>query len=214
LLDRERLSDRQKRIHRDSKAEWPQRSDAPGGTAYLCVVDSAGLGVSLIQSNFTGLGSEIGAGDAGFLLHNRGAGFNLREGHPNELKPGRRPLHTLSPTLWTHNGELRLLLGTRGGYHQPQLLIQVIAQLFRLGEEPAGAQAAPRWIIDTDDDLHLEATMPGAVIDGLRTRGHSVSVEEAHQSRWGPVSMISLSDNGLRTAAADPRVDTALAVLN
>ena len=70
----------------------------PGGTAYMTVLDGSGMGVSFIQSNFAGIGSGLSAGDTGVWLHNRGAGFNLIQGHPNEFGAGKRPLHTLSPT--------------------------------------------------------------------------------------------------------------------
>ncbi len=114
LLDPQRLKRRVAVIDDRRVADWPAPSPAPGGTAYLCTRDRWGMGVSLIQSNFHGIGAGLGAGDTGVFLHNRGAGFNLIPGHPNELTPGRRPLHTLSPTLWTDGSDLRLLLGTRG----------------------------------------------------------------------------------------------------
>ena len=97
-----------------------------GGTAYMTVRDSEGLGISLIQSNFHGIGSRIGVDSYGFFLHNRGCGFNLKKGHPNYLQAGKKPLHTLSPTLWTKENKLELILGTRGGRYQPQLLAQMI----------------------------------------------------------------------------------------
>ena len=87
----------------------------PGGTAYLAVIDAEGLAVSFIQSNFMGMGSGLGAGEAGFFLHNRGAGFDLRPGHPNELAPGKRPLHTLSPSLWTRGRPDRVSARHSGG---------------------------------------------------------------------------------------------------
>ena len=63
-----------------------------GGTAYMTTVDESGMGVSLIQSNFYGIGSRIGVGNYGFFLHNRGCGFNLDIDHPNYLQPGNKPL--------------------------------------------------------------------------------------------------------------------------
>ena len=92
----------------------------------MTVKDSEGLGISLIQSNFHGIGSRIGVDSYGFFLHNRGCGFNLKKGHNNYLQAGKKPLHTLSPTLWTKENKLELILGTRGGRYQPQLLAQMI----------------------------------------------------------------------------------------
>ena len=192
LLDPERLAPRLSRISADAVTEWPAPRDAPGGTAYLCTVDANGMGVSFIQSNFTGLGGLIAPDGPGFLLHNRGAGFTLAEGHPNEAMPGKRPLHTLSPTLWTADGELRLLLGTRGGHQQPQYLAQMAALLFHAGLEPAEAQGVPRW--------HVDVAGEGA--------GSAVAVGPPSAAGWGPVSVIAV-DGPTRRAAADPRVSTA-----
>ena len=101
LLDAGLLRGRAAGIPLGRAAERNGNSSGVGGTAYMCTVDSDGMGVSLIQSNFHGIGSGLSAGRTGVWLHNRGAGFTLLRGHPNELAPGRRPLHTLSPSIWT-----------------------------------------------------------------------------------------------------------------
>ena len=213
LLDPGRLAPRLERISDDSIAEWPAVGDAPGGTAYLCTVDANGMGVSLIQSNFTGLGGLIVPDGPGFLLHNRGAGFSLVDGHPNEAAPGKRPLHTLSPTLWTAGGELRLVLGTRGGHQQPQYLSQMAALLLGARLDPATAQTIPRWHIDapgagSGSAVSVEARMPERVVTGLGGRGHRITVGPPYAPGWGPVSVIAV-DGATRRAAADPRVSTA-----
>lgn len=210
LLSEQRLSTP---IEFDHRSEFGPTQNSLAGTAYLCVLDAEGLGVSLIQSNFMGLGNALGAGQAGFLLQNRGAGFNLVAGHPNELVPGKRPLHTLSPTLWTSNGRLHMLLGTRGGDYQPQLLLQMVVRLFGLQESLAAAQAAPRWVIDDLADpsatVRVESPADEEVIRGLRARGHKVDVVAGLQGGWGPVSVIRSAP--AVEAAADPRAGTASA---
>ncbi|MFQ5947403.1 MAG: gamma-glutamyltransferase family protein [Acidimicrobiia bacterium] len=217
LLDPERLGSRLERIRIDRPASWPPAHAVPGGTAYVCTADGEGMGVSLIQSNFTGIGSGLSAGDTGVFLQNRGAGFSLLPGHPNEAAPGKRPLHTLAPTLWTRRRALALLLGTRGGHQQPQLLLQVIAHLFRLGFDPAEAQALPRWTMDHDrtattSPIRIEGGMPGVVVRRLADLGHPVEVvPDRHLPGWGPVSLIRVEDDGHRTGAADPRISTATA---
>ncbi|CAN5162835.1 gamma-glutamyltransferase [soil metagenome] len=184
-----------------------------GGTAYLCVLDQEGCGISLIQSNFMGLGTSIGAGNAGFILQNRGAGFSLIEGHPNELAPGKRPLHTLAPSIWTKNGELHTILGTRGGDYQPQLLLQMAIRMFDDHDTPAEAQVQPRWVIEDlgnpDAAVRVEEATPTDIVEGLGRRGHRVEVVAGVQGGWGPVSVIRSGANV--EAAADPRVDTAAA---
>jgi gamma-glutamyltranspeptidase / glutathione hydrolase len=205
------------RLSMDSVATQPGPSTKPPGTMYLCTVDKDGMGVSLIQSNFRGIGSGIGSGNSGFVLHDRGAGFDLRPGHPNEIGPGKRPLHTLSPTLWTVGDRLRAVLGTRGGHQQPQFVSQMAALLIGAGHSPGQAQAAPRWNISwpasAKTNLDVESTTPTAVTEGLTRRGHDVTVQGPLMSGWGPVSVIDVHERGLRTGAPDPRVDTTSAAV-
>jgi gamma-glutamyltranspeptidase/glutathione hydrolase len=187
------------------------------GTAYLCVVDGQGMAVSIIQSNYFGTGSAFGAPRSGFLLHNRGAGFTLTPGHPNELRPHKRPLHTLSPTIWTAGDQPRWMIGTRGGPVQPQLVAQVAARAVIAGQDLETTQAAPRWTISDSgpSSKPLSAVEPGVArqtLDELRRRGHQIEELEGRQSGWGPVSMIEV-DGEIRRAAADPRVDTTSALV-
>ena len=216
LLDPARLQSRLGAISPDRPARWPQSRARGGDTAFLCTVDAAGCGVSLIQSNYSGIGSGISAGDSGIWLHNRGACFSLDQGHPNEASPRRRPMTTLSPTLWTRKDQLSLLLGTRGGYQQPQYLLQVAALHFVAGLDLSSAQATPRWQMDDRPDgapsaILTEAGMPEDVVVGLAARGHLVSRGPELPAAWGPVSVISVAADGCRLAAADPRVTTAAA---
>jgi gamma-glutamyltranspeptidase / glutathione hydrolase len=215
LLDRDRLGERVASLSPDAVASWPEAEDAPGGTAYFCAVDGDGMAVSAIQSNFWGIGSGLSAGDTGVFLHNRGGGFTLTPGHPNELAPGKRPLHTLSPTLWTRDGACALLLGTRGGNQQPQYLVQAVAHLLHAGHTPEAAQTASRWHSEALggplSELSVEATMPDAVVAGLTARGHTVKRWPDTAVGWGPVSIVAIARDGTRRAAADPRVRTAVA---
>jgi gamma-glutamyltranspeptidase/glutathione hydrolase len=211
LLDTDRLTTRAQAIDPGAVAEWPDGEHARAGTAYMCAIDESGLGVSLIQSNYTGIGSGLSAGATGVFLHSRGAGFNLVPGHPNELAPGRRPLHTLAPTLWTRSGRLDTLLGTRGGHQQPQLLLQVAAHRMLAGLDLAAAQQAPRWALDQlagNPPLRVEPGMP----DGLALAGRAVETTAGPMEGWGPVSVIEVGSDGTRTGAADPRVSTAAVV--
>ena len=216
MLDPEKLAERTNRIDPAAAGSWRRPVPAAGGTAYMCAVDGDGTGVSLIQSNFHGIGSGLSAGRTGVWLHNRGAGFNLIPGHPNEWRPGRRPLHTLSPTIWTEGNRLALVLGTRGGHQQPQLLAQMGAHLHHAGLEPGVAQALPRWTIQdintTASMVSVESRTGAGIVNALRDRGHRISIDRSWEPDWGPISAISISPNGLREAVADPRVETALAL--
>lgn len=144
-------------------------------------------------------------------------GFTLMPGHPNELAPGKRPLHTLSPTLWTHDDRPRWLLGTRGGAVQPQLVAQVAARAILGSDDLGSAQAAPRWTVSdfgpsSAPHPTVEPHTPQDIVAGLEARGHRVAEAPGPQPGWGPVSIIAL-DGETRRAAADPRVDTTAALV-
>ncbi len=214
LVNSDRLAERTARLDADQVTSWPHPAPDHGGTAYFCVIDDDGLMVSFIQSNFTGIGSGISAGSTGVWLHNRGAGFSLVSDHPNEAAPGKRPLHTLAPTLWTKDGAPALLLGTRGGHQQPQYLLQAIAQLMVAGRSPEEAQAAPRWHMDlaeAESVVAVEVGMAEGVVAGLTARGHRVERPAGPRPGWGPISIIAIAPDGTRTAAADPRISTSKA---
>jgi gamma-glutamyltranspeptidase/glutathione hydrolase len=171
--------------------------------------------VSFIQSNFWSIGSGFSAGATGVWLHNRGAGFDLRPGHPNELTPGRRPLHTLAPLLWTQDGAIRLALGTRGGDYQPQLIAQLVANQLWVGLDPDEAQRRPRWTINEIASVEppivrYESRYATSTIDGLGQRGHQLEPATPWESDWGPASSITVGDTV--RGSADPRLSTSAAL--
>jgi gamma-glutamyltranspeptidase/glutathione hydrolase len=215
LLGDNRLDERASSIDRNRAGRWPRPKPTPGGTAYMTVRDAAGMGVSLIQSNFWGIGSGRSAGSTGVFLHNRGAGFNLIPGHGNEFGAGKRPLHTLSPTLWTNGTTLDLLLGTRGGDQQPQFLAQYAASFYQVGNCSDDSQDLPRWSMEqpmpgTDSVVGFEKRVAPTTVEGLKTRGHTVDLVGTHESGWGPISAI---DTGREMkGSADPRVSTSAAL--
>ena len=212
LLDPGRLGARVDLISLERRGDWEPPQRAPGGTAYLCVRDAAGMGVSFIQSNYHGIGSGIGVGDAGFFLHDRGSGFSLVPGHPNELGPGKRPLHTLSPTLWTEADSLAMLLGTRGGDYQPQVLHQMLTYLRWVGADGEGAQHLPRWTISKPDTgIDYEPHLSEASVRALRQLGHTADAAPGWMGGWGPVSVIMGSGAQVR-GNADPRVASTSAL--
>ncbi len=217
LLDPGRLERAAASVDRERSGVWPTPLGRTASTAYLCAADADGMAVSMIQSNYRGTGSPFGAARSGFLLQDRGMGFSLTPGHPNELAAGKRPLHTLSPTLWTDGDQPRWILGTRGGAVQPQLIAQLAARAI-IGTAPLeDAQEAPRWTISdfgpgTGSEVSLEPHVPEDVVEDLRRRGHSLDRLDQRQPGWGPMSIIEL-DGSERRAAADPRVDTTAALV-
>lgn len=185
---------------------------AVGDTTYLCAVDDERCGVSLIQSNAAGFGSHLFEPSTGINLHNRGLGFALTAGHPAEYAPGRRPPHTLAPTLVTDpDGALAAVAGTMGGDAQPQIMTQVLTRLLRHAAPPGDAVGAPRWGLtgeatgfdtwDTPDAaVALEPGHPASWPAGLQSRGHRVTRTDA----VGHAHAITVEGDVL-AGAADPR---------
>ncbi|CAN5678879.1 gamma-glutamyltransferase family protein [soil metagenome] len=190
---------------------------AVGDTTYLCTADESGMAVSLIQSNASGFGSGLVEPTTGINLHNRGLGFSVEPDHPAEYGPGRRPPHTLCPVLATRGGELVAVFGSMGGDAQPQILLQLIARLFGIGERPGDAVAAGRWALrgpltgfdtwtaDQAPAVAVEGHAPPAWREGLTARGHAVVEAPAFDSGFGHAHVITVEADGVFAAAADPR---------
>ena len=129
-----------------------------GDTTYLCAVDGDRTGVSLIMSNAAGFGAHLVLTEHGILLHNRGMGFSLTDGHPAEFGPGRRPPHTLSPLAVTReDGGLHAVIGSMGGDAQPQIVLQLLARTLIAGEDPGTAVGAPRWSLTREESPGFDA---------------------------------------------------------
>jgi gamma-glutamyltranspeptidase/glutathione hydrolase len=159
----------------------PECAELPyGGTVYLCVVDEERTACSFIQSLFWGFGSLLAAPGTGVMLQNRGAGFTLEAGHPNEVAPGRRPFHTIIPGMLLRDGELLGPFGLMGGHMQAQGHVQLLSGLVEQGLDPQAALAAPRFRLDHLAGGWVLALEPGLapLADDLAARGHRVQVED------------------------------------
>lgn len=190
-----------------------------GDTVAMVAVDSEGRSVTLIESLFSNFGSGLVAGESGVVLQNRGAYFNLIEGHPNELKGGHRPVHTLSPAMYLRDRKPELVYGSMGGDGQPQIHVQLLHNVY---ERELGVQAAldaPRWIagrphIPGRDDVMtetvvVESRMPEDVIDGLIRRGHDVERLGAYDHTMGHAHAIRIDrERGSFAGGSDPRADS------
>ncbi|AZQ09352.1 gamma-glutamyltransferase [Shewanella khirikhana] len=115
-----------------------------GDTVYLTTADAEGNMVSLIQSNFRGMGSGMTPPDLGFVLQDRGQLFDLTPGRPNSYAPGKRPFHTIIPAFVTKDGQPWLSFGVMGGATQPQMHAQIIINLIDFGMNLQEAGDAPR----------------------------------------------------------------------
>lgn len=148
------------------------------GTVYLAAADSRGMMVSFIQSNFHGFGSGIVVPGTGISLHNRGYGFTLEKGHPNQVAGGKRPFQTIIPAFVTQKGQPVLSFGVMGAHMQAQGHVQMMTRIFDYGQNPQAASDAPRWHVMPDSSLALENGFPVSVVEELSSRGHTILTDE------------------------------------
>ena len=140
-----------------------------GDTIYLTTADREGNMVSLIQSNYRGMGSGMAPDGLGFILQDRGELFDLTEGRFNTYQPGKRPFHTIIPAFLTKDGQPIMSFGVMGGATQPQAHAQIVIHLLDFGMNTQEAGDAPRI-------LHTGSSQP----TGERmTDGGFVSLESA-----------------------------------
>jgi gamma-glutamyltranspeptidase/glutathione hydrolase len=156
-----------------------------GDTIYLCTADGEGNMVSLIQSNYWGIGSGLCPPGLGFGFQNRGASFAMDPGHANAYAPGKRPFHTIIPAFITRHDQPLCAFGVMGGDTQPQAHAQIVCNLvdFKMGLQEAGD--APRILHSGDSDpcgglmkdggsLSLETGFSWEAIRSLMGRGHRI----------------------------------------
>jgi len=172
-------------------------------TIYITVVDGDGMSVSLIYSIFHGFGSGIASEKFGLLLQNRGAGFTLEQGHPNELKGGKRPMHTIIPGMIRQNGRVVMPFGVMGGAYQSCGHARFATNLSDFGMDPQAAIDAPRAFTD-NGILNVERGYPDAVRAELAAMGHTVEIP---RTAIGGAQAIKIHETGVLEGASDPRKD-------
>ncbi|KAF0130544.1 MAG: gamma-glutamyltransferase [Bacteroidetes bacterium] len=141
LISKNYALERSKLISKDKAGKsYPAGILETDNTIYLTVADSEGNMVSLIQSNYRGMGSGMTPADLGFVLQDRGESFSLEAGHPNVYQPGKRPFHTIIPGFVTKDGAPWLSFGLMGGAMQPQGHVQILVNLidFEMNLQEAG----------------------------------------------------------------------------
>ena len=185
--------------------------DLLGGsdTVYLCASDSDGAMVSYIQSNYMGFGSGIVIDGTGIALQNRGAGFSLRDGHPNRVGPGKRPFHTIIPGFVTRQGSPELAFGVMGGHMQHQGHVQMITRIFDHGENPQAASDAPRWHVTPEFGVELERGYSKRALEGLISRGHPARINTSNDV-FGGAQLIARLESGY-CGASDHRKEGSAA---
>ncbi|HPV56782.1 MAG TPA: gamma-glutamyltransferase, partial [Tenuifilaceae bacterium] len=187
-----------------------------GNTIYLTVADFEGNMVSLIQSNYRGMGSGMTPTGLGFILQDRGEMFSLTEGHPNVYEPGKRPFHTIIPGFITKDGKPYISFGVMGGGMQPQGHAQIVVNLIDFGMNLQEAGDAPRIQHEgssepTDERMtdggtvYLESGFDYQQVRKLLERGHKVSY--SLDGYGGYQAIMFDAKNGVYIGASESRKD-------
>lgn len=211
LLNEDYLAARAKTISLEKAAYPGPGLPDQGGTVYLTAADERGMLVSMIQSNFAGFGSGVVVEGTGVSLQNRGAGFNLIPGHPNQVGGGKRPFHTIIPGFVTRQGRAEMSFGVMGGSMQPQGHAQMLIRIYDYGQNPQTASDALRWRVLEDNSLHLEQGFDPRVTEELARRGHKLFQGGPDASfGFGGAQLIFRSGQGY-IGGSDHRKDGAVA---
>jgi gamma-glutamyltranspeptidase/glutathione hydrolase len=180
-----------------------------GDTTYLTVTDSDGNMVSLIQSNYALFGSGLVADGTGFVLHDRGALFNVDLNSPNRLAGHKRPLHTIIPGFMTNDKE-RIAFGIMGGFNQAQAHAQFVSNVVDFGMNIQDALEAARFTKQTFSacDVDMEDRIPTGVRQDLARRGHQIVLHGTYSSVMGGGQAVQRDvSTGVNYGASDPRKD-------
>ena len=181
----------------------PGRLVTDSETIYLTVADAEGNMISFINSVYDYFGSGVVVPGTGIVLQNRGAGFNLEAGHPNELGPNKRPFHTIIPAFVTRDGQPWLSFGVMGGSMQPQGHVQVLLNMIEFGMDPQEAIDAARFRHFNGTSVAIEGVDDGLTA-ALAAKGHELRDWEG--VAFGGSQMILRLERGW-AAGSDPRKD-------
>ena len=206
LLDPDYLAARARMIDPKRAQDFGPGDPPRGGTVYLCAADESGMMVSLIQSNYMGFGSGVVVPGTGISLQNRGVGFSVVPGHPNEIGGGKRPFQTIIPGFLTREGAPLAAFGVMGGPIQPPAHVQTMVRLLTHEMNPQAVLDAPRWKLNGGMSVDLEPSASLELRLGLTALGHEIkSVADSYMD-YGAGQIIVRTDAGY-AAASDPRRD-------
>jgi len=187
-----------------------------GDTIYLTTADAGGMMVSLIQSNYRGMGSGLSPDGLGFILQDRGELFDLEEGRFNTYAPGKRPFHTIIPAFITRDGQPFMSFGVMGGATQPQAHAQVVINIVDFGMNLQEAGDAPRILhrgssqptgerMTDGGRVSLESGIPYESVRELVKMGHRI---EVNVGSFGGYQAIRFDpESGVYTGASESRKD-------
>jgi len=219
LISKDYANDRRKLISPDKAANSYPAGDAvpeTGDTIYLTVADGDGNMVSLIQSNYWGMGSGMIPGDLGFVLQDRAMLFSLEEGHANVVAPGKRPFHTIIPAFVMKDGKPLMSFGVMGGSMQPQGHVQIIINMLDFGmnlQEAGdaarvrhGGSSQPTGGVMTDGGvIYLERGFSAETRRQLEAMGHAIG--ESDGGFGGYQAILWDAEQGVYYGASEVRKD-------
>jgi gamma-glutamyltranspeptidase/glutathione hydrolase len=221
LLSKEYAAERRELIGETAREDLTTGVDVleDGDTIYMTTADSEGNMVSLIQSNFRGMGTGFVVPGTGFSFQNRGELFSLDPGHPNVYEPGKRPFHTIIPGFVMKDGEPLLSFGNMGGGYQPIGHVSILTNIIDFGMNLQQAGDAFRWehsgsTQPTDDlsesltdegQVAIESSVNYQVVRDLEARGHDVQIGDSFFGRFQAI-MRDL-ETGVYYGASESRVD-------
>jgi gamma-glutamyltranspeptidase/glutathione hydrolase len=219
LISKEYARERRMLIDQERAAKIVEAgTDLPehGDTVYLTTADADGNMVSLIQSNYQGMGSGMVPDGLGFILQDRGELFSLDEGHFNVFESNKRPFHTIIPGFVTKNGKPWLSFGVMGGSMQPQGQVQILLNLIDFGMDVQEAGDAPR-IRHTGSSpptggkmtdggwVNVEAGIPETTVEALEKKEHQIRYKQMSYGGYQAIMVDTL--NGVYHGASDYRKD-------
>jgi len=187
-----------------------------GDTIYLTTADASGMMVSLIQSNYRGMGSGMAPPGLGFILQDRGELFSLTPDQPNSYAPGKRPFQTIIPAFITRNGKPWVSFGVMGGDTQPQGHVQIVVNLVDFGMNLQEAGDAPRIYhtksseptgeqMTDGGEVNLESGFPADTMQQLLIKGHRIGWN--HGGYGGYQAIARDPDTGVYFGASESRKD-------
>jgi gamma-glutamyltranspeptidase / glutathione hydrolase len=180
-------------------------------TTYLCAVDGEGNMVSLIQSNYGGMGSGVVPDGCGFVLQNRGGLFSLEADSPNVVAGRKRPLHTIIPAFM-EKGDVRIAFGCMNGWNQAQAHAQIVANIVDFKMNLQAAVEAPRFtkLTFAGYDVSMETRVPATVRTALEGQGHKITLLGDYSGTVGGAQAVMRNfATGVNFGASDPRKDGA-----
>ena len=204
LLDKGFARDLAGKIDRRKRVKLPDAPTPGSDTVYLTVVDRDRMAVSFINSLFSEFGSRIATEKSGILLHNRGTCFVVDPNHPNAIGPSKRPMNTIIPAVGVRDGRCELAFGVMGANFQPMGHAHLITNLVDYRMDLQAAIDQPRAFYEGEATI-VERGISAATIDGLKQRGHRVTVRERP---WGGAQAIAIDwQRGVLIGASDGRKD-------